>query len=148
VRWLKLSLVLTVGLAVTAAADSARIIKVLPHYLDLKGRTSLSPSLFDRDAYQADLRTTPTNRSAIRFDVQWKASGYDRLTLRLDLKGGKGRDPSNVTLERNVSGRFFSQWTPLPLTGTNYETLGELVSWRATLLDGTNVVAEQKSFLW
>jgi len=147
-RWQKLAVLLTVTLAVTASAGSAKIVKVLPHFLDLKGRASFSPSLFDRDAYQQQLRGTPTNRSAIRFDVQWKARGYDALTLRLDLKGGRGKEPSQVTIEQPVEGRLFSRWTSIPLGGTNYETLGELVSWRARLLDGTNVVAEQRSFLW
>ena len=34
-----------------------RIVKTLPLLLDLKGQTALSPSLYDRDAYQAHLRT-------------------------------------------------------------------------------------------
>ena len=36
-----------------AAAATGSVIKVLPQFLDLKGRTALSPSLYDRDAYQA-----------------------------------------------------------------------------------------------
>ena len=137
-----------IALAMTARAQSAKIIKVLPHFLDLKGRASISPSLFDRDAYQQELRATPTNRSALRFDVQWKASGHGPLTLRIDDKGGQGREPRSAMVEKPVKGGKFSKWTSIPLTGTNYETFGELVSWRPTLLDGTNVIAEQKSFLW
>ena len=137
-----------IALAMTARAQSAKIVKVLPHFLDLKGRASLSPSLFDRDAYQQELRATPTNRSALRFDVQWKASGHGPLTLRIDAKGGQGREPRSAMVEQTVKGGKFSKWTSIPLTGTNYETFGEMVSWRATLLDGTNVIAEQKSFLW
>ncbi len=132
--------------AVVAQAESAKVLKVLPHFLDLKGRASVSPSLFDRDAYQQELRTAPTNRSALRFDVQWKARGFDALTLRIDAKGGKLTKP--ITLEQPVKPGIFRKWTSIPLGGTNYESFGELISWRATLLDGTNVVAEQKSFLW
>src|SRR5437899_2397501 len=36
-----------------ATAATGRIIKVLPHLLDLQGHHALSPSLYDRDAYQA-----------------------------------------------------------------------------------------------
>lgn len=139
---------IALGFAAMAKAESAKVIKVLPHFLDLKGRASVSPSLFDRDAYQQQIRNDRTNRSAIRFDVQWKAHGYEELTLRLDLKGGKGKEPRHTRLEQRVRPGFFSKWTSLPLGGTNYEAFGELVAWRATLLDGTNVVAEQKSFLW
>jgi hypothetical protein len=44
------------GLALPAPAATGRLMKVLPEYLDAKGLTSLSPSLFERDAYQAILR--------------------------------------------------------------------------------------------
>ena len=39
--------------AAAATAQTGRVVKVLPLYLDLKGRDAISPSLFDRDAYQA-----------------------------------------------------------------------------------------------
>ena len=48
---------------------------MLPHYLDKEGRHTLSPSLYERDAYQAILRQNPEKRGGMRFDVQWKARG-------------------------------------------------------------------------
>ena len=51
---------------------TGRVIKVLPHFLDLKGRAALSPSLYDRDVYQVILRDHPERRSGIRFDMQWR----------------------------------------------------------------------------
>ena len=54
---------------------TGRVIKVLPHFLDLQGRAALSPSLYDRDAYQAVLRDHPEKRSGLRFDMQWKTKG-------------------------------------------------------------------------
>jgi hypothetical protein len=134
--------------AVIANAESAKVIKVLPHFLDLKGRDAVNPSLFDRDAYQQELRAKPTNRSALRFDVQWKAHGYDALTLRIDAKGANGREPTSTNLQRQVKSGPFSKWTQVTLAGEAYKNFGDLISWRATLLDGTNVVAEHKSFLW
>src|SRR5258705_13546151 len=62
-------------LAWQASAATGRIIKVLPHFLDLKGRHSLSPSLYDRDAYQARLRDHREERSGMRFDIEWKSKG-------------------------------------------------------------------------
>jgi hypothetical protein len=133
------------------SADSARIIKVLPHYLDEKGRHSLSPSLYERDAYQAFLRDNPEKRTALRFDVNWKARGskHDRLVLRLELRSS-GRDLSNpLVLERTVRpSRLFSTWTSLPLEGSAYDDFGQMMAWRATLWRGEEMLAELKSFLW
>ena len=134
--------------AAIADAQSEKIIKVLPHFLDAKGRASLSPSLFDRDAYQAELRGNPTHRSGLRFDVQWKATYSPALVLRIEAKGAHGREPKLITLDQPVKHSNFSQWTSVSLTGQAYTNFGELISWRARLVNGTNVVAEQKSFLW
>ena len=147
-RWQSIASLIVFVFATVANAESAKVIKVLPHFLDLKGRTAVHPSLFDRDAYQQELRAAPTNRSAIRFDVQWKAKGHDALTLRIDAKGLKGKEPTKEVLEQPVKRGAFSKWAQLTLTGERYEKFGDLVSWRVTLLNGTNIVAEQKSFLW
>ena len=58
------------ALEVSALAASGKIIKVLPFFLDLKGRHSLHPSLYERDAYQAYLRQHPELRSGLQIDVQ------------------------------------------------------------------------------
>lgn len=139
------------ALALCAHAESAKIIKVLPHFLDLKGRDTVNPSLFDRDAYQAELRNNPSKRSALRFDVHWKAPyyDYDSLRLRIEAKGLKGRETNAVVLEQPLKlGSIFSQWSAVKIAGEQYEKFGELIAWRATLVSGTNVVAEQRSFLW
>ena len=145
-HWPRISILLTLALAVLANAQSAKVIKVLPHYLDEKGRHTLNASLYERDAYQDQLRKNPAQRSALRFDVQWKAESRDALLLRVEAKGGPGHR-TNI-LERPVKAGTFSQWTSLKLEGAAYEHFGELVSWRATLWQGTNMVGEQKSFLW
>ena len=147
-RWQKFTALIVFAFAVCANAESAKVIKVLPQFLDLKGRTSVSPSLFDRDAYQEEMRAGKTNRSALRFNVQWKARGYDALTLRIESKSMKGKEPTNRTDELPIKPGLFGQWTALTIAGDDYKNFGELISWRATLLNGTNVVAEQKSFLW
>ena len=145
-RWLKLNLFILLVSAVLANAQSEKIIKVLPHFLDLKGRASISPSLYDRDAYQAELRANSTNRSGLRFDVQWKASYNPALVLRIEARGDRSREPK--IFEQPVKHSNFSQWSSVNLTGEAYTNLGELISWRALLVNGTNIVAEQKSFLW
>jgi hypothetical protein len=132
-------------------AGSARIIKVLPHYLDLKGRHSLSPSLYERDAYQAYLREHPRERSGLRFDIQWKARRLagPGLSLRLELRGTKSHTIAPLALEKAVRpGRWFSRWSNLVLDEAPYRELGAIIAWRVTLTREDRVLAEQRSFLW
>jgi hypothetical protein len=138
--------------ALGASASSGQVLMVLPHYLDLKGRRALSPSLYDRDAYQAQLRQHPEQRSGVRFNVQWKAPGEPArlLKLRVELRGmAKGDLPRRKVLEADVlTGSRWSRWTALPLVGEDYKQFGEITAWRVTLLDGETVLSEQSSFLW
>jgi hypothetical protein len=136
-------------LALPAEAASAKVMKVLTHYLDAEGRRALSPSLYERDAYQAYLRSHPGQRSGLRFDVQWKAPVRQPLTLRLELRGTREKQPTSTVVEATVRRRgWFSQWSAVDLTGPAYKQFGELRAWRATLWDGETLLGEQKSFLW
>ncbi len=133
-------------------SKSARVLKVLPHFLDLQGRHTVNPSLFDRDAYQFDLRHNPERRSGMRFDVLWKGvrgTPSAVLVLRVELRGSKApaQDPVVVSQRVFASGNY-SQWTRLPIVGPDYEKLGELHSWRVSLWNEEELVAEQTSFLW
>jgi hypothetical protein len=137
--------------AATAPAQTGRVLKVLPLYLDLQGRDAISPSLFDRDAYQAKLRQNTNGVSAIRFDVLWKASGAKdaKLTLRAELQGiGEHGMPRQATLEQSVKPGFFRHWASLKLSGDDLKQFGSLVAWRVTLWNGGQLLGEQKSFLW
>ena len=137
--------------AATAAEATGRLIKVLPFFLDQQGREAKSPSLFDRDAYQAYLREHAKEVSALRYDVQWKAGGKpaEKFKLRLELRAvGEASLPKLKTLETEVTPGTFSQWTNLTLSGEDYKKLGSVVAWRATLWSGDRQLSEQKSFLW
>ncbi|HUB87166.1 MAG TPA: hypothetical protein VMB22_04685, partial [Verrucomicrobiae bacterium] len=126
-------------------------LKVLPLLLDLKGHDAVSPSLFDRDAYQVYLRKQTNEVSAVRFDVQWKAANTAgaQLKLRAELRGaGTNGLPTQTVLEQTVTPGTFSRWTSLPLAGADYQKFGSLVAWRVTLWDGDEMLGEQKSFLW
>jgi hypothetical protein len=132
-----------------AHAASAKVIKVLPHLLDREGRHTLSPSLYERDAYQARLRQHPQLRAGLRFDVQWKARQAQELKLRVELRGAKGKEPTSATLEERLEpSRRFSKWSALKLRGKDYENFGDLVAWRVSLWEGNTLLAEQRSFLW
>src|SRR5471030_3341416 len=90
-RPLLITLLLFGSLAAASAADaiSVKVVKVLPLFLDLKGHDMIAPSLYDRDAYQMQLREHPAQRSAIRYDVLWKAENMadTKLKLRVELRG-------------------------------------------------------------
>ncbi|MSU56728.1 MAG: hypothetical protein EXS35_00850 [Pedosphaera sp.] len=148
---LRLLFILLLAATFHAFAATGRVVKVLPHFLDLKGRHSLSPSLYDRDAYQLQLRQHPEQRSALRFDVLWRARGATgaKLKLRAELRGkATGQLPRETTLETAVESRGLSKWSALKFEGEAYRNFGEVTAWRVTLWDGEQLVGEQKSFLW
>ena len=144
----------SLGLVVAAhAADAVtgKIVKVLPFFLDQQGRDATSPSLFDRDAYQAFLRENTTNISALRFDVLWKAtkSPDEKIKIQVDLRGvGDGGVPKLKTLAADVVPGTFRKWTTIPLAGADYKDFGAVVAWRVTLWNSGQMLGEQKSFLW
>lgn len=151
-RFLLALLLATMPAAAWAARKpTPRIVKVLPHLLDKQGRHSINPSLFDRDSYQAELRAHPERRGGLRFDVHWKGrpGASAALTLKLELRGSKAPIQAPVIVTTRAFSRGgFSQWTRVRLSDEDYERLGELVSWRATLWKDDQLLAEQQSFLW
>jgi hypothetical protein len=148
--WLWIAAWLTAACAAPAA--TGRVIKVLPQFLDLKGRASLSPSLYERDTYQAFLRDHTNDCSGMRFMVQWRARGKAAapLKLRVELRGiAQGDFPRQTVLEKPVEpGGWFSHWTELDLAGEAYKKFGQVTAWRVTLQEGPHLLSEQKSFLW
>lgn len=152
-RRLLIILLLLGSLLPAMAGDAARgrVVKVLPFLLDLKGHNARSPSLYDRDAYQAFLRDHDNQCSAIRFDVLWKASDHHdaKFKLRVELHGISADGmPRERTLEQTVTPHLFRRWNSLTLGGDDYKTFGELIAWRVTLWSGNRMLSEQKSFLW
>jgi hypothetical protein len=146
-------LLLLGSLSAAAAADAPAgyIVKMLPLLLDLKGRDAVSPSLYDRDAYQVYLRAHTNEVSATRFDVLWRVSnaGDAKLKLRLELRGiGPDNLPRQTTLEQSVTPHFFRHWTSIPLAGDDYKQFGNVVAWRVTLWADDGMLGEQESFLW
>ena len=148
---LMLIALLVLGSYACLAADavSGRVIKVLPFLIDTNGLVAKSPSLFDRDAYQAYLLAHTNDISGMRFDVQWKADKSPDLKVRVELRGvGATNMPTTKTLETTVKPGTFSKWTEFTLTGDDYKNVGSVVAWRATLWNGDAQIGEQQSFLW
>ena len=153
-RWSLIWLALFGWLAAAWSAHGAtgRVIKVLPQFLDLKGRNSLSPSLHERDIYQAVLREHTNQCSGMRFNVQWKTKGppVTQLKLQVELRGvARGDFPKQLVLEKPVEPRGrFSHWTEIPLVGKEYKSFGKVTAWRVTLWEGPELLGQQQSFLW
>src|SRR6267378_1560820 len=143
---------LSLGMLPSTQAATGRVIKVLPQFLDLEGHHAISPSLYDRDAYQFYLREHPDKRSGMRFALQWKVKGgvFEPLTLRVELRGPPQESSAKeLVLETQVlPGNRFSQWTSLVLEGDAFRQFGEVTAWRATLWEGKQLLSEQESFLW
>ena len=135
-----------------APATTGRVIKVLPQLLDIQGRHALSPSLYDRDAYQAYLLLHREKVSGVRFAIQWKASSAAAapLKVRVEVRGVTHGDlPPTTVLEQDVKpGGWFSHWIYPRLAGDEFKKIGEVTAWRVTLWDQDHLLSEQKSFLW
>ena len=154
-RRLCFSLAFIMALLWAAPADAVegKVIKVLPFFLDLKGRHTVHPSLYERDSYQAFLRRNPAMQSGMLFYVQWKATGTIRgpLRLRLELRGtAEGNLPREILVEKTVrSHGWFRQSSNLLLSGEEYAHLREVTAWRVTLWEGDDLLlGRQQSFLW
>src|SRR5262249_26884 len=110
-RWMVFVLLLLT--APMLLAGEGRVIKVLPLYLDKNGRDSLMPSLYERDAYQAVLRTHKDKRKALRFAIQWKADKVDWAKTRLvvETRGVEGNTFISRTAEHAVrKPGWFHHW--------------------------------------
>lgn len=137
--------------ACSTGKSGGNITKVLPHWVDLEGRHALSASLFERDAYQAHLRTHPEERSGLRYDVHWRASrkGAPAYRLQLELRT-TGRSMEDPILKTEVvkDPPPWGRWSEVPLERDLLRDAGEPVAWRVTLWDGAELLDEERSFLW
>jgi hypothetical protein len=144
-------LIVLVAVLPASAGVTGRVVKVLPQFLDLKGRHALTPSLYDRDAYQNYLRHHPEKISGMRYQIKWKASGATNAELKLRvelLSDATGKVPARKTIEQQLPSGSRGDWTSLFLSADEYKQFGSVTAWRVTLWDGEKMLAEQKSFLW
>lgn len=157
-RLVRIALIAVWASSAAWAAD-AQIRKVLPSLLDREGRASLHPSLYERDAYQAHLRSKPTLVGGMRFDVHWSAprTGTTPLELRLELRGSSVSTNSTVGVGSTNSvvlsipvnpPRWGARWTRIQLEEAARQQVGDVTAWRATLLRDGSAVASSQSFLW
>ena len=121
------------------------LIKVLPHYLDKHGRHTTGVTLIDRDFYQLELRKDPAAVHGVRYNINWR--GNAEMIVRLEVRSTKaGVDP--LILEQTVTPKSGSTWTTILIDVDTYKNFGQPESWRVTLWQDGDQVAEQASFLW
>jgi hypothetical protein len=138
-------------LAPVVWAGEGSVLKALPQLLDKQGRHALSPSLYERDAYQLILRKNPAQRGGVRLAVQWKAKNADwaKLKFRVEMRGLLGVNLHTVIIEEPaIKNGHFSNWSEFRIEGTGYKTFGELVAWRVTLWEDDRQLSQLESFLW
>jgi len=103
-RWL-FAFLFAAWLLLCRLAAEGEVCKVLPQFLDLKGNATVSPSLFDRDAYQSMLRHNPGKRGGFRFCVQWKVKSPETGNLKLRVKSAAPAGPRSQTSHRGNAGK-------------------------------------------
>ncbi len=148
---LALALLGTTALLSATPKPPARILKVLQFRLDKKDRIALSPSLFERDAYQAILRRHTNQCAGMRFDIQWQAKVRrgTALRLRMELLATLQGVRTPVVVEQPVVVKSHrTRWSFVTVKGADFRRTGTIVAWRATLWEGDHRLAEEHSFLW
>ena len=145
-----LAMVLMLGIATTSIA-TPKITKVLPHLLDENGQHTISPSLLERDAYQAQLRKNPELCSGIRFDIKWskgkrKNKTSSNLKLQVELQTSASNKP--IVLTKIIKLNKNGGWDSLKFDDERYKKSGKIIAWRTILLEDNDILAERKSFLW
>jgi hypothetical protein len=150
-RRLFIALAVLLFIAPVVQAGEGRVVKALPQLLDKQGRHALSPSLYERDAYQFHLHKDPKLRGGARLAVQWKAKNVDwsKLKLRAEMRCLLEDNLHTMTIEKPaVKSGHFSSWSEFRIEGADYKAFGELVAWRVTLWEGDHQLGQLESFLW
>ena len=146
-----IALAILLFLAPVVQAGEGSVVKALPQLLDKQGRHTLSPSLYERDAYQFHLRKNPLLRGGARLAVQWKAKHVDwsKLKLRAEMRCLLGDNLHTVTIEEPaIKNGHFSSWSEFRIEGDDYKSFGQLAAWRVTLWEGDHQLGQMESFLW
>ena len=137
--------------AFSLGAAEVRVVKVLPLLQDTKGRTAVAPSLFERDAYQADLRRGKETAAGMIFQTQVKIKNAPAAPLKIKLEARPATindGTSFVTEQKLEKQTAFSGWISIAIGQVDWKKLKGVSAWRITIWEGDKMVAEQKSFLW
>ena len=150
-RLLVFFFVVCLGLG-SAAESDAKAIQVFRFLVDAAGRHALSPSLLDRDAYQAHLLEHPEEVGGLRFVTQRKrrSEATANPSIRVEVRHGDGNTMGEFSKSAPLKVRKTrrSQWHQITISGEEYARLGKVIAWRVSLWDGETRLAQEESFLW
>lgn len=151
-RLLVFLFVVCLGLGSAAESPRAKAIQVFRFLVDAAGRHALSPSLLDRDAYQAHLQEHPEEVGGLRFVIRWKRRSETPAnpSIRVEVRHGDGNTMGEFSESAPVKVRKTrrSQWHQITISGEEYARLGKVIAWRVSLWDGETRLAQAESFLW
>ena len=68
------------------------------------------------------------------------------MKLKVELQIADAAKP--VVLSQPLKSGRRGGWSAVTLDGERFKSLGKIVAWRASLLEGDKTLAERKSFLW
>lgn len=91
----------------------------------------------------ADLR----EHKGYYYTVFWNSKNKAPATVRFDYRQG-ATGPEIHTKEIQVSDPKRRNATRFEIVGTEYQKLGRVTQWKASIIENGTVVAEYKSFLW
>jgi hypothetical protein len=130
--------------------DGFSVKKVNHEYIDLQGNTTGAIGSFVLKArYQKEIESTP-QVTGMRFHVMWGAPSENPITVKLETRGVDG-DTGKETRQSWIKSYPIDAdrgTTVFDITGESWKKQGKMMAWRATLLQGEQVMAERKSFLW
>ncbi|MDD2709653.1 MAG: hypothetical protein PHV34_16830 [Verrucomicrobiae bacterium] len=130
-----------------------KIAKVNSQYVDLEGYVARGAGDFpDQARYQRGLERSG-KFSAIRFSILWKAPSTPtpNLMVRLDACGEDpktGQTTTAVRIRRYPTKSHISAWAILEIEGDALARFGRLKSWKVSLYQEDELMAERKSFMW
>jgi hypothetical protein len=151
--WRFCTLLLSLGSLVLVHAedvDGFSVKKVNHEYIDLQGNTTGEIGSFVLKArYQKEIESTP-KVSGMRFHVIWGAPSDNAITVKLETRGLDGDTGKETRQSWTKSYPVDADRGPavFDITGESWKKQGKMMAWRATILQGEQVMAQRKSFLW
>lgn len=142
---------LTLGGCATDTSGPVTITKVNPYHLQPGASVTSDDEMivheYRRLLHGALESEEHQERMGNYYTIFWNSENRTPATVRLEYcQASTG--PKVYTKEIRVETPKRKNTTKLKVTGEEYQTLGKVTQWRASILENGAEVAEYKSFLW
>ena len=135
----------------TTTPGSVTITKVNPYHLSSNRSPKTEDEMisFEASRYTHGVYVSEEVRERFGnyFTIFWKTKTRQPATIRLEFRTGN----TGSTLHQKetvVAHPKHRNVTKFQVTGSEYESLGKVTQWKASVVENGLVVAEYKSFLW